>query len=159
MCLIRITSPMVRDDGNPKPKTWGRRPYADKEAREYMNDISQRIARTDPDHVDEPADPSLSDVLEESFDADTKAGTLTDLMGHGLDFQEAVCWYWFRYAQFDITEIHYAIQGINTGGDPSHRRNSVRNIQRILESAAFKLPDADPDDVPDLTDVDDQNDP
>lgn len=145
---------MVRDaDEQPKPTTWGRRPYADKEARELLNDVSRRIARDPPDHVDDPGDLALSDVLKATYDPDTKADTLADLMGHGLNFEEAVCWYWFRYAQFSLMNIHFAIQGIQKGGDPSHRRNSIRNIQRILESAAFKLPNASVSDVPDLDDV------
>lgn len=152
MCSLYKRGHMVRD-GKPKPKTWGRRPYADKEARELLNDVSRRIVRDDPDHVDEVDDPSLSDVLKANYDPQTKADTLADLLEHGLTFQEAVCWYWFRYAQFDLMNIHFAIQGIQKGGDPDHRRNSIRNIQRVLESAAFKLPDASPGDVPDLDDV------
>lgn len=149
---------MVRDDDPPKPTTWGRRPYADKEARELLNDVSQGIARDPPDHVDDPGDLSLSDALKANYDTDTKAQTLAGLLEQGLTFEEAVCWYWFRHAQFSLTDIHYAILSSKTdtnaeGGDPSQRRNSVRNIQRILESAAFKLPDADQDDVPDLADV------
>lgn len=149
-------------DVEPNPKAWGRRPYADKEAREQLNDISRCIARKRPDDVRDPDDPSLSDVirhadeLQGSGGRDPKARTLAGLMEHGLTFQEAVCWYWFRHSQMDLTEIHFAIKGINHGGDPAHRRNSVRNIQRVLESAAFKLPDEDPDDVPtlDVADID-----
>ncbi len=137
-------------------KAWGRRPYAGKEARELLNDVSERIARKRPDWVADPDDPTLAEVLQYADQsngmelAETKARTLSELMRHGLTFQEAVAWYWFRYAQFDMMEIHFAQEGIQKGGDPAHQRNSVRNIQRVLESGAFKLPDADPDDVPDL---------
>lgn len=137
-------------------KAWGRRPYAGKEARELLNDVSERIARKRPDWVDDPGDPTLAEVIQYADQSDgvelarQKAKTLSELMRHGLTFQEAVAWYWFRYAQFDMMEIHFAQEGIQKGGDPAHQRNSVRNIQRVLESAAFKLPDADPSDVPDL---------
>lgn len=145
-----------------KGTAWGRRAYVDKEARELLNDISRRIARDPPDHVDDVDDLSLSDVLKSKYVVDTKATTLAGLLEQGLSFEESVCWYWFRHAQFSMTDIHYAIQsstdGGLTGGDPSHRRNSVRNIQRILESAAFKLPDVDADDVPNLADVLDEHD-
>lgn len=144
------------------PKTWGRRPYADKAAREQMNDISAAIARKQPDDVDDPANPSLSDVVRHADlvaggpDETPKADTLTDLLGHGMTFQEAVCWYWYAVAQFSFTEVHFAVSGHDVGGDPDQRRNSVRNIHRVLKSAAFKHPDADPDEVPDLdqTDID-----
>lgn len=137
-------------------KAWGRRPYAGKEAREQLNDVSTRIARTRPDWIDDPDDPTLADVIRfaQRCDGlaltDQKSTTLSELMGHGLTFQEAVCWYWFRYAQLDMVEIHYAMEGHQKGGDPSHRRNNVRNIRRVLTSAAEKLPDVDVDDVPDL---------
>jgi hypothetical protein len=67
-----------------------------------------------------------------------------------LDFQEAVCWYWFRYCRYDITEIHFAMTGNDTGGDPDHRRNNVRNILRVLKSAASKLPGEHPGDIQDV---------
>lgn len=146
---------------NPRPKVWGRRPYAGKTARELLNDISDWIARTRPDDVADPDDPSLSDVLAHAGDAlpqdpstgaTAKDATLTRLMDQGLDFQEAVVWYWFRFCQYDITEIHYAMTGADTGGDPAQRRNATRNILRVLRSAASKVPDADPDDIPDLVD-------
>jgi hypothetical protein len=146
-----------------KAKVWGRRPYAGKSARELLNDISQHINRTRPDDVDDPDDPSLSDLLRYAGPAldrrvgvdqqdDPKAQTLTRLMKHGLGFQEAVVWYWFRHCRYDITEIHFAMNGTNTGGDPEQRRNATRNILRVLASAAQKLPDASSDDVPSMVD-------
>lgn len=152
------------DDGDsgpePDPKIWGRRPYAGKDARERLNDVSRYIARTRPDDVDDPDDPTLSDVLAYADDAltppdrsdDVKSATLSALMRDGLTFQEAVCWYWFRYCQFDITEIHYAMTGSDCGGDPDQRRNATRNILSTLRSAARKVPDADEDAIPDLVD-------
>lgn len=137
------------------PKVWGRRPYAGKRARELLNDVSRSIERQQPDGVDDASDPSLADVVQhadlavqDDGDGGPKARTLSALMAHDLDFQEAVCWYWFRYCRFDITEIHYAMTGSDQGGDPEQRRNSVRNIRRVLVSAAEKLPDADAGDVP-----------
>jgi len=144
--------------GERHPKIWGRRAYIDKEAREILNDISRQIVCEPPDHVDDPDDPTLSEVLKAEYDTSSKAETLSGLMKHGLSFEETVCWYWYRYAHYSLMNIHFAIQGIRKGGDPDHRRNSVRNIQRILESAAFKLPDADPSEVPDLNDVLDEED-
>lgn len=137
---------------------WGRRPYAGKEARELMNDISRDIARTGPAGIEDPSDPTLADVVRYAgpslhrTDADIKGVTLTELMAEGLSFQETVVWYWFRYCRFDITEIHYAMTGCNQGGDPGQRRNATRNILRVLDSAASKLPDADPEQIPDLVD-------
>jgi hypothetical protein len=145
-------------DDRPNPPTWGRRPYADAQARSILNDESERIARDPPDHVDNPSNPTLSDVLRERFrdgtDVDPGLLTLADLKGHGLTFEEIVCWYFYRFAGYDIAEIHRAVRGTGLGSDPSHRRNSIRNIQRILKSAATKLPSEDSDGVPDMVDVD-----
>lgn len=126
-----------------------------------MNDVSAWIARTRPAGVDDPEDPSLADVMAyagqalrqpDPDDSDPKEATLTSLMAQGLDFQEAVVWYWFRYCRYDITEIHYAMTGSNGGGDPSQRRNSTRNILSVLRSAASKVPGASSDDVPSMVD-------
>lgn len=147
---------MVRT-GDINPKVWGRRPYADKDAREVLNDVSTWIARTRPDGVDDPDDPSLSDILRYAGHAldskgtdEPKTTTLSALMGRGLDYQEAVVWYWFRYCELDLTEIHYATTGRDRGGDPATRRNATRNIVSVLKSAARKLDDVDPDSVPDV---------
>lgn len=150
-----------RDLSERGPKVWGRRPYAGKGARELLNDTSTYIWRTQPADVPDPTNPTLGDVMVHAGRAldhqpegghDTKAATLVELLGHGLTFQEAVVWYWFRYCRFDITEIHFAIQGSKTGGDPAQRRGSVRNILRVLKSAASKVPDASADDVPGMLD-------
>lgn len=144
----------------PNPKIWGRRLYADKAGRELLNEVSQYIARIQPDDVDDPADPAVSDLLRHAGTAldvnrethMAKGAILSNLMAEGLDFQEAICWYWFRYCRFDITEIHYGITGHDSGGDPAQRRESVRNIMSVLKSAATKLPDVSSDDVPDMVD-------
>lgn len=141
----------------PRPKVWGRRPYAGKAAREQLNDISRYIARTRPSDVDDPDDPTLSDVLRyadasRSADPDPKSRMLSGLMKHGLGFQEAVVWYWFRFCRFDITEIHFAMNGRDGGGDPEQRRNATRNILSVLSAAAQKVPGASADDIPSMAD-------
>lgn len=124
------------------PKVWGRRTYATPEARERANDISRAIAEKQPDHVDDPADPSLSDVLQQAkrgIDPEVKGSLLADLLQRGLSFREAVCWYWYRYAQFDVTEIHFVQEGYSHGGDPDRRAEHVASIIDTLRSAAEKL--------------------
>jgi hypothetical protein len=147
---------MAQND-RPDPPTWGRRPYADTEARELLNNLSDRIARHPPDHVDDPGDLTLSDVLRERYRQDTgddaHAVTLAGMMKHGLSFEEVVCWYFYRFADYDLTEIHTALQGAPPGDHPAHRRNSLRNIQRILKSAATQLPREHPADVPNVIDA------
>jgi len=141
-------------ENGPEPARWGHRPYADVAARNILNDESERIARKQPDHVDDPGDLTLSDVLQERYrqdtDDDAQAVTLAGMMKHGLSFEEVVCWYWFRFAAYDLTEIHTAIRDAHPSDDPAHRRNSLRNIQRILKSAAMQLPGENPADVPDV---------
>jgi len=138
-------------------KIWGRRPYAGKEAREQLNDVSRWIARVRPDDVDDPDDPSLSEVVNfvpaaTEADMGPKCRTLSDLMSDGLSYRESVCWYWFRYCEFDITEIHYATEGRDQGGDPAQRRNATRNILGALKAAATQREGEDPGAVPDLID-------
>lgn len=144
------------------PKLFGRRPWADKEARELLNDISRWIQTNQPGAVDDPSDPSLADAIRcadaavnHADDADPKATTLSALMRDGLNYQEAVTWYWFAFCDFTLVEIVFASEGRNKGGDPEERRNQVRSILRTLTDAARKIPDADPSEVPDITDVHD----
>lgn len=148
---------MTQDD-RPDPATWGRRSYADVEARELLNDVSGRIVRHPPDHVDDPGDPTLTDVLREQIregtDVDPSLLTLSDLKKHGLSFGEAVCWYWYRHAGWDMAKIDRAARGHGIDGDGSPpSRNAIRNMTRQLKSAASKLPGESPDDVPDVADV------
>jgi len=136
------TSLPTSQEERPDPKVWGRRTYAGKAARELLNDTSRAITQTRPDHVDDPADPSLSDVVQQlkrGVDPGVKGSLLADLLGQGLDFREAVCWYWYRHAQFDVTEIYFAMEGYDQGGDPERRADQVAGIIDTLRSAASKL--------------------
>lgn len=119
---------------------WGRRPWADKKAKEILNDVSFQVLRDQPDHVDDPADPSLSELLEHHYKPeDTKVPTLVDLLGQGLTYQEAVVWYFFRFCSMSIMDIYYASSGRDTGGGVQDRRNATRTIRRVLHEAADKL--------------------
>lgn len=134
-----------------KSKVWGRRPWADKRAKEILNDASFSVLRDQPDHVDDPGDPSLSEVLEHHYGHErTKAPTLTDLLSQGLTYQEAVNWYFFRFCGMSIMDIYYATSGRDTGGGVADRRNATRNIRRVLNDAAQKMGEdinvPDPDD-------------
>lgn len=136
------TSLVESQTERPDPKVWGRRPYAGKSSRERLNDASRAIAQTRPDHVDDPADPSLADIIQQAkqdADPEVKGSLLADLLGQGLDFREAVCWYWYRHAQFDVTEIHFATEGYDCGGDPGRRADHADQIADTLRSAASKL--------------------
>jgi hypothetical protein len=123
-----------------KSKVWGRRPWADKKAKEILNDVSFGVLRDQPDYVDEPGDPSLSDLLEHHYGHEgTKAPTLVDLLGRGLNYQEAVVWYFFRFCGMSIMDIYYSTNRTDTGGGVQDRRNATRNIRRVLNSAARKM--------------------
>lgn len=148
---------------DPTPKVWGRRTYATAGALELLNDISRWVARERPDDVDDPDDPSLDDVIRSAPAAlprggdDPKGAALSMLMGdYGLDFQQAVVWYWFRFCGMDLNQIHGAITGVPKGGHPDQRRDSYRDIVATLRAAAMRVPDADPSDIPDLSDQGEQ---
>jgi len=148
----------MHQDLDAEPALWGRRTYADVEAREILNDESERIARQPPDHVDDPGDPTLTNVLREQIregtDVDPSLLTLSDLKKHGLSFGETVCWYWYRHAGWGLAKIDRAARGHGIDGDGSPpSRNAIRNMTRQLKSAASKLPGESPDDVPDVADV------
>lgn len=123
-----------------KSKVWGRRPWADKAAKEILNDVSYSVLREQPDFVDDPVDPSLSELLKHHYGhEDTKAPTLVDLLGEGLTYQEAVVWYFFRFCGMSIMDIYYSTSSSDTGGGVADRRNATRNIRRVLKEASQKL--------------------
>lgn len=154
---------MEREPGTPprrlerreKAALFGRRPFANKKARELLNDASEQILRTEPDWVDDPADPTLSDVLQfELSPSESKVPLLSDLLSQGLTFQEAVVWYMWRYCQMTPRDIHYATKPYDKGGDVGELSGASRNIRRVLGTAAGKLGE----DIPDDLDVDDSDD-
>jgi len=126
-------------DGSIDSKVWGRRGYAGKAAREMLNDISRDIARTCPDDVTHPEHPSLSDVIRNGYDPQVKAGILIQLTRQGLTFREAACWYFYRHAQFSLSEVYFATKPFDQGGAPEVRRREVRDIAQAIQSAASKL--------------------
>lgn len=134
-----------------KAALFGRRPFADKRARELLNDASEQVLRNEPDWVDDPADPTLSDILQYELSPDeSKVPILTDLLSQGLTFQEAVCWYFYRYCKMTTKDIHYATRPYDKGGDVGELASESRNIRRVLAEAADKLDeeldlDVDPD--------------
>jgi len=122
---------------------FGSRLYAGKAARELLNDASRAIAERAPDHVENPTDPSLSDVIRHierrGVDPEVKGMILADLLQNGLTYREAVRWYWYRHAQLELTEIYYATREYDTGGSPSQRSDHVDDIVASLRTAAEKL--------------------
>lgn len=111
-----------------------------------LNDITRWIARTRPADVDDPDDPSMADVIRHAGDAlsetktaNPKASILSTLLTQGLNYQEAVTWYWYRYCDFTLSEIALAAQGLNMGGDPEKQKEYTADISDALRSAAAKL--------------------
>lgn len=139
--------------GEPDAYVWGRRPWANKAARELLNDLSRSIAHDRPDYIDAPGDPGLDDILRFASDtpgqpADLKGNTLKDLLAQGLTYQEAVVWYWFAFCGYSLMDIHYAHEGNDRAGRTIRFKDqSLRNIKRVLLEAARKLDDIDADDL------------
>lgn len=127
-----------------KAKIWGRRPWADKEGKEILNDLSHQVLLNEPDHVEDPTDPALGELLKTHYGIDPKSSTLTALLSEGLTFQEAVVWYFFRHCQLSVMDIFYATSPVDTGGGVKDRANATRNIRRVIHQAAEKLGE-DPD--------------
>lgn len=121
-------------------RTWRQRPYVDKEAKQILDDLSFQVLKDQPEHIDDPENPTLAELLKyEKGPEDAALVTLSDLLAQDLTAQEAVMWYFFRYCQLSIMEIYYATHGHDTGGDPTDRRNATRNIRRTLHTAGQKL--------------------
>ncbi|WP_117595157.1 hypothetical protein [Haloprofundus halophilus] len=104
-----------------------------------LNDISHDIARTCPDDVTPPEHPSLSDVIRHGYDPQVKESILVQLTRQGLTFWEAAYWYFYRHAQFSLSEIYFATKSFDQRAAPEVRRKEVQDIAQVLRSAASKL--------------------
>lgn len=133
----------VEEDSLPlrrESRIWPQTAYLAKEAKEILNDLSFQILRDQPDWVEDPHQPTMAELLKYQRDPQGAAiATLSDLLAEGLDYQEAVHWYFFRYCGLSIMEIYYAAEGCDTGGGVEDRRNASRSIRRSLHTAAQKL--------------------
>lgn len=133
-------TPATRVVGRENAALFGRRPFANKEARELLNDASEQILRDEPDFVDDPTNPTLADVLQFELSPEaSKVPLIVDLLGQGLTFQEAVVYYFYRYCKMTQKDIHYATKPYDTGGNVGDLPDSTRNIRRVLKSAVDKL--------------------
>ena len=128
---------------NLDPMVFGRRLYAGKAARGMLNDVSCAIAEQAPDYVENPTDPSLSDVIRHvarrGVDPEVKGMILVDLIQNGLTYREAVRWYWYQHAQLELSEIYYASNEFDKGGDPGQRADHIDDTVASLRTAAEKL--------------------
>ena len=127
-----------------RPPVFGKRPHLSKEGRELANATARRIHRTDPNCVDDPDDPSLSEVLVylERTDDDPReetTDTLADLLGNGLTFREAGVWLLYEHGGLTPREIVHADEGKERSFSREHDKDAVETVEQTLVSAAAKL--------------------
>ena len=124
------------------PKTFGTKPYLDKRGREVLNRAAREIYRDNPDWVDDPDNPSTSDcltMLQQGNGGSTDTGMIIDLLGKGLNAQEAIVWILWHHSNLEPREIFYAHEGKNHPGRSGVDDQAVRNIESRIRSAAMKL--------------------
>lgn len=131
------------DAGGTVKKTFGTKPYLDKEGRELLNRAGRQIQRSEPDWADNPEDPSASDCLKHlirdrkgSF---TDDALLVNLLAEGLNAEEALVWILWKHSNLAPKEIFYAHEGKQTAGRSGVDEQAIRNIHSRIRSAAMKL--------------------
>lgn len=131
---------MSRDAGTGRPAVFGQRPWLNKEGREIANSVARELHRKPPDDID-PDRLCMADVLkylQRSDGSDDDTALLTELLQDGLDYQQAIYWYLWKYAGLSPREIHLA----ETGRDHVQRwddeRPEVRSIEATLTAAGRK---------------------
>lgn len=125
-----------------KQKTFGTKPYLDKSGREILNRAGRHIQRKNPDWCDSPEEPSASDCLvqlQQGAGGFTDTGLIVELLGRGLDAQEAVVWVLWKHSNLDPKEIFYAHEGKQTAGRSGVDDQALRNIKSRIRSASMKL--------------------
>jgi len=122
-------------------KNFGTSPYLDKEGREILNRASRQVARDQPDWADDPDDPKLSSVLIQlqQDDGFTDQGLIIDLLGKGLNAQEAIVWILWHHSGLQPREIWYAYEGKDHPGCSGVDDQAIRNIKSKIRSAAMQL--------------------
>lgn len=149
-------------------RVFRQKPWLNKRGREILNRSARRIAHYRPEFVTNPKKPTLTeclleiqyhaaatgtppnlttedivglesmeDVEEQNLPVD--AGILTNLLGHGLTFQEAIVWFLYRYNGMDAMEVHLSIEGKEKAFSRADEEQGLRNVVRTLESAAAKI--------------------
>lgn len=128
--------------GEIRGKNYGESPYLDKEGREILNRASRAVKREEPDWVDHPEDPKLSDVLvylQQGRNGFTDQGIIIDLLGKGLTAEETVVWILHQHSSLKPREIFYAYEGKDHPGCEGVDEQAVRNVESRIRSAARKL--------------------
>jgi hypothetical protein len=123
-------------------KKFGTKPYLDKRGREVLNRAARKIHRDQPDWVDDPENPSTSDCLTQLQRGDagfTDTGIIINLLGKGLNAQEAIVWVLWQHSELEPREIFYAHEGKSHPGRSGVDDQAVRNIKSRIRSAAMKL--------------------
>lgn len=126
--------------GTGRPAVFGQRPWLNKEGREIANSAARDIHRDPPDDID-PSDLSLADVLKHLSRTDGSTDDtplLTELLQDGLDYQQAVYWYLWKYAGLSPKEIHLAETGREHVQRWDDERPEVRSVEATLTAAGRK---------------------
>jgi hypothetical protein len=108
-----------------------------KEGRELANAVARKIHRKPPDDVD-PDNLCMADVLKYLQDTDGSDGDtalLTELLQDGLDYQQAIYWYLWKYAGLSPKEIHLAETGREHVQRWDDERPEVRSVEATLTAA------------------------
>lgn len=126
------------------PRLFGKRPHLAKEGREIANAAAELIQRSDPECIDDPDDPTLSDVLKymDAEDAEAReqqTDTLCDLLTKGLTFREAMTWYLYEHGGLTLREIYHVDEGKERSFSREQDRQAERNVAATLREAASKL--------------------
>lgn len=129
---------------DPKRFTCDNRVWANAEAREILNRGARSITRQEPEFVDDPSDPSLSEILrhiqeqngQEKYADD---GVFLSMLGEDISYRQMVYWYLFRYCGTDVTEILAAERGLDRIHRKDANRKELRNIEAQLTSVAQQV--------------------
>lgn len=106
-----------------------------------LNQESRDIFVDDPEYVDDPTEPTMDEVIRhirERQDGVEDADLIVDLLAEGLDWEEVIVYYLFRWSGLDKREIYYATEGIRTAPDVEER-DLTRHIDAVLQRVEEKL--------------------
>lgn len=140
--MVRDSHRPVRATDSGSYKTFGRKAYLDKRAREVINRASRQIYEEEPEWVDTPDEPSTSDCLtmiQKESDANPDTGLIIELVGKGLSAQETLVWILWNHSNLEPREIWYAFEGKDHPGAAGVDDQAIRNIKSKVKSAGMKL--------------------
>lgn len=117
---------------------FGQRPWLNKEGREIANKAARRMSKQEDTASGQITLGDVLNYLAADGPKSLEDGLITDLLAEGLNYQEAIYWYLWKYCGLTPKEIHLAETGREHVNDWDNEGAAVRTVEATLTVAGRK---------------------